>query len=44
MELVRLREADQREFVAATEVAMDCHLAHSPREEFYLVIGQRVGG
>jgi hypothetical protein len=42
MELLRLRETDQREFAAVTEVAMDCHLAQSPRQEFYLVIGCRV--
>jgi hypothetical protein len=42
MLLLRLREADQREFGRVTEVAMDFHLAQSPREEFYLVIGGRV--
>jgi hypothetical protein len=43
MQLLRLRETDQREFDKVTEVAMDCHLAQSPGEEFYLVIGSRVG-
>ena len=42
MELLRVQDGDQREFAAAAEVAMDCHLAQSQREEFYLVIGCRV--
>jgi hypothetical protein len=43
MQLLRLLETDQREFATVAEVAMDCHLAQSLSEEFYLVIGSRVG-
>jgi hypothetical protein len=42
MQLLRLRDTDQQEFERVAEVAMDCHLAQSPREDFYLVIGGRV--
>lgn len=43
MQLLRLRNSDQDEFAASGEVAMDLHLARSQSEEFYLVIGSRVG-
>jgi hypothetical protein len=43
MRLLRLRDGDRREFDRIAEVAMDCHLAQSPRQDFYLVIGGRVG-
>jgi hypothetical protein len=42
MQLLRLRQADQNEFEKITEMAMDLHFAQSRREEFYLVIGDRV--
>ncbi|HEY1501187.1 MAG TPA: hypothetical protein VGF88_16560 [Acidobacteriaceae bacterium] len=42
MRLLRLRDIDQREFSKIAEVAMDCHLAQSLDEQFYLVIGHRV--
>jgi hypothetical protein len=35
MELLRLRETDQRGFAAVTEVAMDCHLVQSPRVDVF---------
>jgi hypothetical protein len=43
MRLLRLRDTDQDEFATVREVAMDCHLAVSPGEELYLVIGARIG-
>lgn len=43
MQLLRLQNADQYAFDDVAEVAMDCHLAQSRRDEFYLVIGGRVG-
>jgi hypothetical protein len=43
MQLLRLREVDQSDFNSSAEVAMDCHLAQSEREELYIVIGGRVG-
>jgi hypothetical protein len=43
MELFRLRENDQSGFAEAPESAMDFHLGRSNRDEFYAVIGCRVG-
>lgn len=43
MQLQQLREKDQDTFAAAPETAMDFHLGRSDDEEFYLVVGCRVG-
>jgi hypothetical protein len=43
MQLLQLDENDQREFAVAPESAMDFHLGRSNDDEFYLVIGCRVG-
>ena len=43
MQLLQLGENDQREFAVAPESAMDFHLGRSINDEFYLVIGCRVG-
>jgi len=42
MKLLRLRQRDQDNFVEVPEIAMDCHLARSESQKFYLVIGSRV--
>jgi hypothetical protein len=42
MKLLRLRQHDQDEFAKSPEIVMDCHLARSERDEFYLVVGSRV--
>jgi len=43
MQLLQLRENDQKEFAVAPESGMDFHLGRSINDEFYLVIGCRVG-
>src|SRR5260370_8763394 len=42
MKFLRLRQRDQDKFAEVTEIVMDCHLARSESDEFYLVIGNRV--
>jgi hypothetical protein len=43
MELLQLRRNNQGEFAEAAEFVMECHLARLERDEFYLVVGSRVG-
>ena len=43
MQLLQLQEKNQTEFTAAPEIAMDFQLGRSNRNDFYLVIGCRVG-
>jgi hypothetical protein len=43
MRLQRLRGNDPDEFAEAPEIAMDFHLGRSNENEFYLVVGCRVG-
>ncbi len=42
MKFLRLRQRDQDKFAEVPEIVMDCHLARSESDEFYLVIGNRV--
>jgi hypothetical protein len=43
MQLLRVKENDQEQLAAATEIAMDLNLGRSDLgDEFYLIIGCRV--
>jgi hypothetical protein len=43
MQLLQLQEKDQDEFAEAPESAMDFHLGRSSNNDFYIVVGCRVG-
>jgi len=43
MRLLKLRGNDSNNFAEAPEIAMDFHLGRSSDNEYYLVVGCRVG-